>query len=84
MSTDIVIAAAADQLLPVRVLAMVALAAVILSFVYVARHLKQIERTIKADNLVPAERGPRNNVVLMICIIPIIVVSLLLFLVIKA
>jgi hypothetical protein len=45
---------------------------------------KQIERTIRADNLVPVERGPRNNLVLMVCVIPIIVVSSLLFLIIKA
>lgn len=76
--------AASSQPLSIRILAGVALAAVIFSFIHVARNLKQIERTIQADNLVPAERGPRNNVVLMICIIPIVVVALLLFLIIKA
>ena len=79
-----ILMAAADPLLPVRVLAMFALAAVVLAFIYVARHLKQIERTISADNLEPANRGPRNNLVLMICAIPIVVISLLLFLIIKA
>jgi hypothetical protein len=78
------ILALSSPLLPIRVLAGVALAAVIFSFIYVVRHLKQIERTIGADNLVPTARGPRNNVVLMICAIPIIIVSLLLFLIIKA
>ena len=75
--------AASDQLLPIRILAGVALVAVILSFVYVARHLKRIERTIQSDNFVPAQHGPRNNLVLMICVIPIIVVSVLLFLIIE-
>ena len=75
--------AASEQLLPIRILAVVALAAVIFSFAYVARHLKRIERTIQSDKLVPVERGPRNNLVLMICVIPIIVVSILLFLIIK-
>jgi hypothetical protein len=58
------------------------LAAVILAFVYVLRHLKKIEQMIDTDDLVPAQRGPRNNMVLIICAIPIVVVSLLLFLII--
>jgi hypothetical protein len=57
---------------------------VIIAFVHVLRHLKQIEQTIVKDDLVPTERGPRNNALLMVCAIPIIVVALLLFLVIKA
>ena len=77
------IVAVSDQLLPIRILAGVALAAVIVAFVYVVRHLKRIERTIQNDKLVPINRGPRNNLVLMICVIPIIVVGVLLFLVIK-
>lgn len=78
------ILAAPSGLLPIRILAMVALVAVILAFVYVLRHLKKIEQMIVTDNLVPAERGPRNNVVLIICAIPIVVVTLLLFLIITA
>jgi undecaprenyl pyrophosphate phosphatase UppP len=75
--------AAADQLLPVRIVAGIALVAVIVAFVHVLRHLKSIEQTIVKDDLVPAERGPRNNVLLIICAIPIIVVTLLFYLVIK-
>jgi len=75
---------AADALLPIRVLAIVALVAVIVAFLYVVTHLRKIERMITSDNLVPAERGPRNNVVLIICAIPIVVVTLLLFLIFKA
>jgi hypothetical protein len=75
---------AADALLPVRVLAIVALIAVIVAFVYVVTHLRKIERMIASDNLVPAERGPRNNVVLIVCAVPIVVVTLLLFLIFKA
>lgn len=75
---------AADPLLPIRALALIALTTVIVAFIYVVRHLKKIERTIVANNLVPAERGPRNNVVLIVCAVPIIVMVLLVFLIIKA
>ena len=78
------ILAAPSALLPIRILAAIALVAVIAAFIYVLRHLKQIERTISADNLVPTERGPRNNMVLIICAIPIVIVTLLLFLIIAA
>ena len=77
------ILAASDPLLPIRILAGVALVAVIFAFVYVVRHLKQIERTMQNDNLVPVASGPRHNLVLIICVIPIIVVSLLVFMLIK-
>ena len=75
--------AAPAALLPIRILAIVALIAVIAAFFYVLRHLRKIEQTIVADDLVPSERGPRNNVVLIVCAIPIIVVALLLFLIVK-
>jgi len=78
------ILATTTQLLPIRILAGIALVAVIAAFIYVLRHLKKIEQTIVKDDLVPTERGPRNNVLLMVCAIPIIVVALLLFLAIKA
>jgi hypothetical protein len=76
--------AAADPLLPIRILAVVALVAVVAAFVHVLRHLRQIERTIASNNLVASERGPRNNMVLIVCAVPVIVISLLLFLIIKA
>lgn len=75
---------AADPLLPIRILAGVALVAVVTAFIYVVRHLKQIEQTIMADKLVPAQRGPRNNLVLIICAVPIVITTLLLFLILKA
>jgi hypothetical protein len=78
-----VILAASPELLPIRIVASVALASAILAFVYVLRHLKKIEQMIVSDRLVPAQRGPRNNVVLIICAIPIVVVSLLVFLIIR-
>ena len=74
---------AADPLLPIRILALVALGAVVAAFVYVLRHLQKIERMIVADNLVPKQRGPRNNLVLIICAVPIVVTLLLLFLLFK-
>lgn len=75
---------ATDPLLPIRILASIALVAVITAFIYVVRHLKKIERLIVVDKLIPAERGPRNNVVLILCAIPIVVTTLLLFLLLKA
>jgi len=78
------ILAAPSALLPIRILAGVALISVVFAFIYVLRHLKKIERTIAVDDLVPSERGPRNNMVLVICAIPIVVVTLLLFLIINA
>lgn len=75
---------ARPELLPIRILAVIALVAVIIAFIYVLRHLKKIEKTIAADNLVPVQRGPRKNMVLMVCAIPIIVVSLLVYLIINA
>jgi len=81
--TDLILAAA-PELLPVRIIAAIALVAVIVAFVHVVRHLKSIEQTLVKDDLVPTERGPRNNVLLMVCAIPIIVVALLFYLVLKA
>lgn len=71
-------------MLPIRIVAAIALLAVIIAFIYVLTHLKKIERTILADDLVPRERGPRNNVVLIMCAVPIVIVTLLLFLIMKA
>ena len=64
---------ATDPLLPVRIVAGIAFIAMICAFVYVLRHLRRIEKTIVSDHLVPSELGPRNNMVLMICAIPLIV-----------
>lgn len=75
---------ATDPLLPIRILALIALIAVASAFVYVLRHLQKIERMIAADDLVPEQRGPRNNMVLIICAVPIVVTALLLFLLLKA
>jgi hypothetical protein len=75
---------AVDPLTPIRFMAVLALVAVVAAFLYVLRHLKKIEGTIKIDNLVPVERGPRNNMVLIICAVPIVVIGLLLFLIFKA
>ena len=75
---------ATDPLLPVRILALLGLGAVVFAFIYVLRHLQKIERTIAADDLIPKQRGPRNNVVLIICAIPIVITALLLFLLFKA
>jgi hypothetical protein len=73
---------ATDPLLPVRIVAGIAFIAMICAFVYVLRHLRKIEKTIVTDNLVPSELGARNNMVLMICAIPLIFTALLLYLVI--
>ena len=73
---------ATDPLLPVRIVAGIAFVAMICAFAYVLRHLRKIEKTIVANNLVPSELGARNNMVLMVCAIPLIVTVLLLYLVI--
>ncbi len=75
---------ATDPLLPIRILAFVGLIAVVFTFIYVLRHLQKIERMIAADDLVPKQRGPRNNVVLIICAVPIVITLLLLFLLFRA
>ena len=74
---------ATDPLLPVRIVAAIAFVVMICAYVYVLRHLRKIEKIIVADNLVPSELGPRNNMVLMVCLIPLIATALLLYLVIK-
>jgi hypothetical protein len=74
---------AADALMPIRILAVIALIAVVVAFIYVLTHLRKIERMIVSDELVPAERGPRNNVVLIACAVPVVVMALLLFLILK-
>ncbi len=76
--------AATDPLLPIRILAFVGLIAVVFTFIYVLRHLQKIERMIAADDLLPKQRGPRNNVVLIICAVPIVLTLLLLFLFFRA
>jgi heme/copper-type cytochrome/quinol oxidase subunit 2 len=81
--TNLVLAAA-PELLPVCIIAAIALIAVIVAFVHVLRHLKSLEKTIAKDDLMPTERGARDNLLLMVCAIPIIVVALLLYLVMKA
>jgi hypothetical protein len=83
-SIEIALQAAPNALLPIRVMAVIALGVVIAIFIWALRHLRKIEKTIIADNLIPTQRGPRNNMILMVCAITLIVVSLLLFLIIKA
>ena len=73
---------AIDRLLPIRIVAVIAFIAMICAYVYVLRHLRKIEKTIVADNLVPTELGARNNMVLMVCLLPLIATALLLYLII--
>ena len=74
---------ATDPLLPVPIVATIAFIAMIFAYVYVLRHLRKIEKTIVTDNLVPSELGPRHNMVLMVCLIPLIATALLLYLIIN-
>ena len=73
---------AIDRLLPIRIVAVIAFIAMICAYVYVLRHLRKIEKTIVADNLVPTALGARNNMVLMVCLLPLIATALLLYLII--
>jgi hypothetical protein len=77
-------AAAPAALAPIRIMAGLALAVVIGVAVYVLRHLKKIENEIVADELIPAERGARSNMVFIVCAVTFLVVCLLLFLIFKA
>lgn len=81
--SSIILLQTAVNLLPLRVMAIVALLIVIAVLIWVLRHLGRIEKTIVADNLVPEQRGPRNNMILMVCAITLVVVSLLVFLIVK-
>jgi hypothetical protein len=72
---------ATDPLLPMRIVAGIAFTAIICAFIYVLRHLRKIETTVVADSLVPSELGPRNNMVLMVCTIPLVFTALPLYLV---
>lgn len=72
-----------DPVLPVRIAAGIAFVAMIRAFVYVLRHLRKIEKTIVAENLVPTELAARNEMVLMICAVPLVITALLLYLVLK-
>ena len=69
----------ADPLLPIRILVIVALIAMIFTFLHVLRHLRKIRRTVARDDLVPRELAARDNII--VCAVPLIVASLLLFLV---
>jgi len=75
---------AADPLLPLRIVAGIGFVAMLIAYLHVLRHLRQIEKTIVADNLVPRELGARNNTVLMVCLVPLVLTALLLYLALKA
>jgi ABC-type Fe3+ transport system permease subunit len=65
-------------------MAAIALVIVIIIFIWFLRHLRKLEKTTVSDNLVPTSRGPRNNMILFACAVTLIIISLLLFLIIKA
>ncbi len=79
-----VVMAAPAALLPIRMLAIIALFVVIGAFIWALRHLRKIEKTIVTDDLIPAQRGPRNNMMLMVCAVTFVVVALLLFLIVNS
>ena len=68
---------------PVPIVATIAFIAMICAYVYVLRHLRKIETSITAVNLVPSELGTRNNMVLMICLLPLTATALLFYLIIN-
>ena len=69
---------------PLRVLAAILLILIFSGIVYVIRHLTQVERTLKSDDLVPSERGARDNMIFIVCAVTLFAVGLLLFLLVKA
>ena len=84
LNFDGILLAAPPALFPIRVMAGIALVIVIGIFIWVLRHLRKVEETIVKDDLIPAERGPRNNMVLIASAVTSVIVLLLLFLIIKA
>jgi hypothetical protein len=84
MTSALLLQAAPPALAPIRIVAGIALAAVIAIFVYVLRHLKKIEAEIVADELVPKGRGPRNNMIFIASAVTFVIVCLLIFLIVKA
>lgn len=69
---------------PLRVLAAILLVAMICGVIYLVRHFARVKREIIADDLVPAQRGPRNNMILVVCALTFVAFCLLLFLLVKA
>jgi hypothetical protein len=75
---------ATDRLLPIRIVAAIAFVTMVCAFVNVVRHLRKIEKTIVRDNPVPSELGPHHNMVLMVCLTPLIATALLVYLIINS
>lgn len=73
------LAAAPAALFPIRVVAAIALAGVVLLFVHVLRHVKKIGREFVAEDLIPAMRGPCNNLIFVASALTFVVASLLVF-----
>lgn len=69
---------------PLRVLAAIMLVGILCTFIYVLRHLSKIKNELADDDIVPDEKGPRNNMIFIVCAVAFIAVCLLLFLVVKA
>lgn len=69
---------------PLRVFAAILLVAILCGLVWVLRHLGKLKRELTDDDAIPTERGPRNNMVLVVCALAFAAVCLLLFLVVKA
>src|SRR4051812_2921233 len=67
VSRVILLQTVAAGLLSFRVMAIIALCVVIAVFIWGLRHLRKIEKTIVADDLIPVQRGARNNMILMMC-----------------
>jgi hypothetical protein len=76
--------AAPPALAPVRVLAAMLLVLLLCGLIYVLRHVKSLKAEIKANDVMPTLRGPRNNMIFIACALTFVIVCLLLFLVAKA
>ncbi|MFL6594522.1 MAG: hypothetical protein ACJ8HQ_03670 [Chthoniobacterales bacterium] len=69
---------------PLRVFAAILLVAVLCGLVWVLRHLGKIKRELAEDDVIPTERGPRKNMILVVCALTFAAVCLLLLLIVKA
>ena len=69
---------------PLRVFAAILLVGILCALIYVLRHLAGVKKELKDDDVLRTERGPRNNMIFIVCAVTFIAVCLLLFLLLKA
>ncbi|HEY0369026.1 MAG TPA: hypothetical protein VGC85_05475 [Chthoniobacterales bacterium] len=69
---------------PLRVFAAILLVLILSTVIYVLRHLTKVKEELREDDIVPTERGARDNMLFLVCAVTFLAVCLLLFLLVKA